>query len=175
MKIKTLWPPIFSFRSRVWSVWSLPANKSIEKGKQLRKVRMINWGIRYYNTFLIDGHIWRIICNKSNRFLNMDSNLQLKAPEVQLPRWENIKYSYVIRWRSILPQSYSISLRSGNWVLMLQWIWCRERIRGVTSAVSLEVKVACLWLREGGGWQECIEIGGASTGGITNVNLKWAQ
>lgn len=58
---------------------------------------------------------------------------------------------------------------------MLQWIWCRERKRGAASAVSLEVKVACLRLREGGGWQECIEIGGASTGGITNVNLKWAQ
>lgn len=74
--------------------------------------------------------------------------------------------------KRVLPQSYSISLRSGNWVLMLQWIWCRERISGATSVASSEVKVASLWLREGGGWQECIEMGGASTGGITNVNLK---
>lgn len=74
--------------------------------------------------------------------------------------------------KSILPQSYSISLRSGNWVRMLQWIWCRERMSGATPVASSEVKVASLWLRDGGGWQECIEMGGASTGGITNVNLK---
>lgn len=36
----------------------------------------------------------------------------------------------------------------------------------------MEVKAACLWLREGGGWQQCMEMGGASTGGIANVNLN---
>lgn len=77
--------------------------------------------------------------------------------------------------RSFLPQSYCMSLRSGNWVLMLQWIRWRLRVSGATWVDSMEVKAACLWLREGGGWQQCMEIGGASTGGITNVNLKCAQ
>lgn len=71
-----------------------------------------------------------------------------------------------------LPQSYCMSLRSGNCVLMLHWIRWRLRVRGATWAESMEEKTVCLWLREGGGWQQCMEIRGASTGGITNVNLK---
>lgn len=71
-----------------------------------------------------------------------------------------------------LPQSYCMSLRSGNCVLMLHWIRWRLRVRGATWVDSMEEKAACLWLREGGGWQQCMEIGGASTGGIANVNLK---
>ena len=73
-----------------------------------------------------------------------------------------------------LPQSYCMSLRSGNWVLMLHWMRWRLRVSGATWADSMEVKAVCLWLREGGGWQQCMEMGGASTGGITNVNLKYA-
>lgn len=74
--------------------------------------------------------------------------------------------------KSISPQSYSMSLRSGNWVLMLHWIRWREPKSGVTWVESVEMKAACLLLRDGGGWQECIEIGGPSTVGIAKVNLK---
>lgn len=55
---------------------------------------------------------------------------------------------------------------------MLHWIRWREPKSGVTSVESVEVKAACLLLRDGGGWQECIEIGGPSTVGIAKVNLK---
>lgn len=55
---------------------------------------------------------------------------------------------------------------------MLHWTRWRERVSGVTWADRVEVKSASFWLREGGGWEECMEMGGASTGGITNVNLN---
>lgn len=42
----------------------------------------------------------------------------------------------------------------------------------MTWVDSVEVKSASFWLREGGGWEECMEMGGASTGGIANVNLQ---
>ena len=79
-------------------------------------------------------------------------------------------------WRVCLegdvPQSYWMSLRSGKWVLMLHWMRCRLCESGATWEASMEVKTARLWLRDGGGWQECMEIGGASTGGMTNANLE---
>lgn len=65
-----------------------------------------------------------------------------------------------------------MSLRSGNWVLMLHWIRWRHRVSGATWVDSMEVKSTSFWLREGGGWQQCMEMGGASTGGIAKVNLK---
>lgn len=58
---------------------------------------------------------------------------------------------------------------------MLHWMRWRQRFRGATWLDSVEVKSASFWLREGGGWEECMEMGGASTGGIANVNLENEQ
>ena len=70
-----------------------------------------------------------------------------------------------------LPQSYWMSLRSGKWVLMLHWMRCRLRVSGVSCVDRAEENTACLWLSEGGGWQQCMVMGAASTGGITKVKL----
>lgn len=55
---------------------------------------------------------------------------------------------------------------------MLHWMRCRLRASGATWEESSEVNTACWWLRDGGGWQLCMVMVGASTGGITNVNLE---
>lgn len=55
---------------------------------------------------------------------------------------------------------------------MLHWMRWRQRVSGTIWLDSVEVKSASLRHREGGGWEECMEMGGASTGGMANVNLK---
>ena len=64
-----------------------------------------------------------------------------------------------------------MSLRSGKWVRMLHCMRCRLRVSGASCVDRAEEKTTCLWLSEGGGWQQCMVMGAASTGGITKVNL----
>lgn len=70
------------------------------------------------------------------------------------------------------PQSYWISLKSGNWVRMLHTIRCKGRARGQSSQANCSWKAAWRGASQGGGWQACREGGGASTGGMTKMNLQ---
>lgn len=70
-----------------------------------------------------------------------------------------------------LPQSYWMSLKSGNWVRMLHTIRCKGRARGQSSQANCSWKAAWRGASQGGGWQACREGGGASTGGMTKMNL----
>ncbi len=70
-----------------------------------------------------------------------------------------------------LPQSYWISLKSGKCVLMLHWMRWSVCVCGEKWEDRTEEKWPCWCLRQGGGWQVCMVIGFASTGGMTKVNL----
>lgn len=70
------------------------------------------------------------------------------------------------------PQSYWMSLKSGNWVRMLHTIRCKGRARGQSSQASCSWKAAWRGASQGGGWQACREGAGASTGGMTKMNLQ---
>lgn len=75
-------------------------------------------------------------------------------------------------WQMNSPQSYWMSLKSGNWVRMLHTIRCKGRARGQSSQANCSWKAAWRGASQGGGWQACREGGGASTGGMTKMNLQ---
>ena len=69
------------------------------------------------------------------------------------------------------PQSYWISRTSGNCIFMPLVIGCMKVVLGISSLWSFSSRCCIFAKWEGGTWDACSLMGGASTAGITNTNL----
>lgn len=70
-----------------------------------------------------------------------------------------------------LPQSYWISRTSGNCIFMPLAMGCMKVVFGISSLWSFSSRYCIFAKYEGGAWDTCSLMGGASTAGTANTNL----